>query len=307
MPDLKPETLNFKRGPWPAITCLCPTYGRFERLRDAVACFLRQDYADKRLLILNDAKVPIRLGPIDLGSLISDHCIDVINAPARFPTLGQKRQALLEAAGTPVVAHWDDDDLHLPWRLSQAVEQMRAHPEPACRSRAVAEAMARARPGEGWAACVKPTRAWFAVGPRERFSVRGPTKNVFEGLMVFRREVALKLGGYAARVSGQCVPLLEAFKRAGLLHTWTPAPRDVSYVYRWGDGVHHISGGGDNRASHDAFGAGNRDFGLGPDGRRQPLIPLFRSAIQGTQSPIAWARARLAPQFARLTRALSWR
>ena len=41
--------------PRPWVTCLCPTYGRFERLREALACFLAQDYPNRRLIILNDA------------------------------------------------------------------------------------------------------------------------------------------------------------------------------------------------------------------------------------------------------------
>ena len=43
----------------PLVAALCPTYGRFSRLRESLACFLAQDYPNKQLIILNDADVQI--------------------------------------------------------------------------------------------------------------------------------------------------------------------------------------------------------------------------------------------------------
>jgi hypothetical protein len=213
---------------------------------------LLQDYPGKRLLILNDAPVPIRAGycPRD---------VTVINCRPRFATLGHKRQALLELADTPLVAHWDDDDLYLPWHLDRCVNRLTG------------------RPGAG---CVKPGRAWFGVGARDAMHIRGLRRNVFEGQMVFERRRALALGGYPPLVSGQAKALLEAFRRAGELHVWDPEPEEISYVYRWGEGQKHISAGADSLRSHAAFGRGNRDFGNGA-----PLIPK--------RDAHAWARQRL--------------
>jgi len=246
----------------PPVTCLCPTYGRFERLRDAVACFLLQDYARKRLVILNDAPQPL------VGE--TPESIRVVNRPERYPTLGHKRQALLEMADTSLVAHWDDDDLYLPWHISRCAEMLQTQ-------------------GAG---CVKARAAWWASGPRSDLRVVGVRHNVFEGQMVFDRAQALRLGGYPPRVSGQAAALLGAFSRAGLLHTWEPEPRDISYVYRWGDGVHHISGGGDTEAAHCRFGQRNADFGHG-----QPLLP--------DADPAAWARHRMVRQFGSIAKGLA--
>jgi hypothetical protein len=217
----QPTTVN--PSSWPPVTCLCPTYGRFERLRDAVACFLAQDYAGwKHLLILNDAPVPVVLGA---------ECVPVtvVNAPARYPTLGHKRQALLEMATTPLVAHWDDDDLYLPWHLSSVVAVLQ--------SRATVRAHRTVR-------CAKPDAAWYGKGPRESWQLAGVRRSVFEGQMVFDRARALELGGYPALDSGQAAALLDAFRRAGELHTWDPPPHELSYIYRWADGLHHVSGAG---------------------------------------------------------------
>jgi len=277
---------------WPAIACLCPTYGRFERLRDVVACFLLQDYGPQHaaeegvvtLLVLNDAPVPIRLAaggavqdiqasPEDSRqelSISASRRVVVINQPERFASLGQKRQWLLEAARTELVAHWDDDDIYLPWHLSQTVEALLAHPVATC-----------AKPSPS---CVKAQAAWFITGPRQGpFQCRGIHHNVFEGQMVFRRDRALKLGGYPALDSGQAKALLDAFRREGELHEWDPADADVSYVYRWGDGADHVSA---RRAqTRDA------DFGRG-----EPLV--------SGEDPLVWARERLSRQFEGILRGL---
>ena len=245
----------------PAVTCLCPTYGRFERLRDALACFLLQDHPRRRLLILNDGPALMLFGNRTRANIKGAH-IGILNRPERMPTLGHKRQLLLKQADTRLVAHWDDDDLYLPWHLGQCVRALSS--------------------GEQ-VACVKPDAAWWAVGPRGDFTVRGVRHNVFEGQMVFQRRRALELGGYPPKVSGQAKALLEAFQCAGEYRTFAPSP-GLSYVYRWGDEVHHISGGGDSVHSHRAFGRGNRDFG---DGR-----PLLDSS-----PPSEWARKRLEPLF----------
>ena len=233
----------------PVVTCLCPTYGRFESLRDAVACFLLQDYPAKRMMIFDDS--PSLLFTGDLPDYIEMWHHD------RFETLGHKRQAMLEAARTPLVAHWDDDDLYLPWHLSMLVEAL--------------QGSARA--------CVKPRAGWFGKGPRLGWkNGKHPHHNVFEGQMLFDRQTGLDLGGYAPMDSGQAAWLLWVFEKAKELHTWNPPDNEVSYVYRWADGMDHVSARG-KRASKDA------SWGNG-----EPIIPDGVDAL-------AWACERVFPQF----------
>ena len=244
---------------------MCATYGRFSRLRDAISCFLEQDYPNKRMLILNDAQTPIEIDS-GLRSVVT-----VVNEPKMFDNLGAKRQALLERAETELVAQWDDDDLYLPWHLSRTVAALH-------------------RPGVD---CVKSAGGWSMLGsllkagaapPPEsltaKIQVKGIHHNVFEGTMGFRREAALKLGGYRLVHSGQAKALLEAFgqvKRQFVIPDQEPvagsAPQrtatTVSYVYRWNQaGVGNISAIGNAGNALQRFAAGNRDFGDG-----QPLAP----------------------------------
>ena len=264
----RPGTLDVEPGTWPAVTALCPTYGRFERLRDAVACFLKQDYAGEvGLLILNDAPVPIALRTTkteddefeDDGGRVR---IRVVNAPSRYPTLGHKRQALLEMAETELVTHWDDDDLYLPWHLTMLAARLQR------RNLGLWASDFGLWTSDLGLSCVKPRAAWWAVGPADSWELRGPCHNVFEGQMLFRRRRALDLGGYPPKVSGQAKALLGAFARAGELETWNPRRPDISYIYRWSDGLHHISGSGNTTKSHTGFAHKNQDFG---DGRA--LLP----------------------------------
>jgi hypothetical protein len=271
----------------PAVCCLCPTYGRFERLRDAVACFLLQEYpGTKTLLVLNDAQQNIMV----IAGHISGHGIRVANTLPRFPNLGAKRQWLLEAAHTPLVAHWDDDDLYLPWHLSMVVGTLVTRQAAAVAGPRPTPQASRLTPPF----CVKPGAAWWVHGPREGpFDVRGIHHNIFEGQMVFERERALALGGYPPLDSGQAKALLDAFHKAGELHTWNPNAYQTSYVYRWGDGADHVSGR--PQATTAAGGGPGRDQDWGEG---QPIVPEFdASGARVGNDAATWARARLHGPF----------
>jgi hypothetical protein len=280
------------------VTCLCPTYGRFQLLREALACFLAQDYpGEKRLLILNDADRLIHVP--EVSDLYSEtNSLTIVHDYGQYTCLGQKRQFLLHRAETPLVAHWDDDDLYLPWHLSRSVAALldRGTLGPSCASRA-------ASGREGWG-CVKSRGAWYMTGPRGALQNNGIHHNVFEGSMVFWRDEALALGGYPPLHSGQAKALMDSFAKAGRLFSipddyaplgaqdrqptavspatrkagkrqqfpaaccLPPAACSVSYVYRWAQGCGHISPIGNTPESLARFQAQNTDFGDG-----WPLTP----------------------------------
>lgn len=223
--------MNDNPGEMPAVTCLCPTHGRFELLREALGCFMAQQYPTKCfLLIVNDAPKPLNA---DIP------CVEIINMPEMFGNLGAKRQFLLEHAQTPLVAHWDDDDLYLPHHLTRSVVSALL-----CRD----------------AGCVKSRGAWYMNTNK----LRGIHHNTFEGSMVFWRQEALDLGGYTMKHSGQALDLMMKFRRARRLYGIPDAESPVSYVYRWGTGAGHISSFGNKPGTLMRFRRGNTDFGDGP-------------------------------------------
>ena len=232
---------------YPPITCLCPTYGRYEQLRDALAAFEAQGYPGHALLtILNGS-------PTSLSC--ANDSVRVINREEdTFPTLGHKRQALLEFADTELVAHWDDDDLYMPWHLTRSVLALKQHD----------------------VGCVRCQAAHYITGPKNNLEYKGVRHNVFEGTMVFNRQEAIDLGGYALKHSGQAKALLRRFKKANRLYNIPEDEGWISYGYRWADGVGHISGIGNAPGSKERFKNNNTDNGDSQVLTLGDLTPYYR-------------------------------
>jgi glycosyltransferase involved in cell wall biosynthesis len=96
----------------PLISCILPTYNRRAFLPHAIRYFLRQDYPNKELLVVDD-------GADSVADLIpSDPRIRYVRLPQKV-TLGAKLNLCCEQALGPVIAQWDDDDWYAPDRLSR--------------------------------------------------------------------------------------------------------------------------------------------------------------------------------------------
>jgi glycosyltransferase involved in cell wall biosynthesis/predicted O-methyltransferase YrrM len=99
------------------VSCIMPTYNRRRFVPLAIQYFLRQDYPEKELIIVDDG---------------SDAIDDLIPSEARIrymrlhekATVGAKRNLACEQARGEIIAHWDDDDWHAPHRLRYQVEML---------------------------------------------------------------------------------------------------------------------------------------------------------------------------------------
>jgi glycosyltransferase involved in cell wall biosynthesis len=100
------------------ISCIMPTRDRGEFVAQAVRYFLRQDYPDKELVVVDDGEEPVR------SLLPTDAAITYIRLESRTP-LGAKRNIACEAARGTHIAHWDDDDWCAPERLSHQMVALR--------------------------------------------------------------------------------------------------------------------------------------------------------------------------------------
>jgi len=104
----------------PSVACLMMTYNRLPSasrlLNEAIYSFHQQTYEKKELIIVNDCP----------GQIISyDHPdVMVVNISRRFETLGEKFDFAASLTKADLLCIWDDDDICLPWRLSQAVERL---------------------------------------------------------------------------------------------------------------------------------------------------------------------------------------
>lgn len=97
----------------PQLTCICQTYGRFQLLRESLACWLAQDCKLGKLQIWNFHEVPIKLAQPYPN-------VEIINEPHHLDNI-DTWLAALDRVKTPFVRIWGDDDLYLPWTVSQGL------------------------------------------------------------------------------------------------------------------------------------------------------------------------------------------
>lgn len=101
----------------PLVSCIMPTANRRVFVPWAIEYFLRQDYRNKELVIVDDGTDVIEdLVPVDTR-------IRYLRLPVRH-RVGAKRNLACEMASGDIVAHWDDDDWHAPHRLCYQVDAL---------------------------------------------------------------------------------------------------------------------------------------------------------------------------------------
>src|SRR5216683_8146149 len=101
----------------PLITCIMPTNNRRAFVPQAIGYFLRQDYPNKELIVVDDGTDPI-------GNFIPvDERIRYIRLDMKKPIGTKRNLACQEARGT-IIVHWDDDDWHASRQLSYQVEEL---------------------------------------------------------------------------------------------------------------------------------------------------------------------------------------
>lgn len=93
------------------ISCKMITYGRVELLQEALHSFLIQEFDEpSELIIVND---------YPLQKLKFDHPrVKIYNMDKIFQTIGEKENYAIERCSGEIIAVWDDDDIAMPWHLS---------------------------------------------------------------------------------------------------------------------------------------------------------------------------------------------
>lgn len=98
------------------ITVTIPTFTRVTLLQEALASVFRQDYKGPiTILVINDQ--PRQVLSLDPVSIPDGMSVRIINIKQLFPSLGAKRDWLLQHVNTKWVTFLDDDDLWMPWHL----------------------------------------------------------------------------------------------------------------------------------------------------------------------------------------------
>jgi len=184
------------------IACLCLTYRRPRRLPEAIACFERQDYPAhlRELVILDDAG---QYAPQEGKGW------HLTSTTRRFRTLGEKRNAAAALASPDVDAYavWDDDDIYLPWHLTQVARALERSP---------------------WSI---PTRIFREVFGRLELFVNDA--RFYHAGWGFSRELFQRAGGYPFQQSGEDQILRRRFEEAGAVPADSSADAEPSYIMRW--------------------------------------------------------------------------
>ena len=222
------------------VSCVCCTYGRFSFVRRSISFWLRQDYQDKELIIFNTASVPL-----SLDASISHLGIRVINQPVHitsgeaYTSLGMVRADALNHARGDVYICWDDDDMFLPWHISQGIEQLLG-----C--------------GRGaW----MPAQSYFSDNGGHTYQ---RCRNSLEASVLVRMEYLRKYGFDSAGKSGaEHLPWRTGLLRDGDLSEQDEVTPFESYAYIWGEAGHKTSGSIDEPGNFENHKRFSTDFGEG--------------------------------------------
>jgi glycosyltransferase involved in cell wall biosynthesis len=109
----------------PLVTCVMPTCNRRPFVPLAIECFLRQDYPNLELFVVDD-------GPDPVADLMpADPRVRYLRQDMRL-SIGVKRNFMCNLAGGEIIVHWDDDDWSAGWRVSYQVDALEVNGAELC-------------------------------------------------------------------------------------------------------------------------------------------------------------------------------
>jgi glycosyltransferase involved in cell wall biosynthesis len=188
----------------PLVSCLMPTRDRPDFVERAVAYFLRQDYPNRELVVVDDGCEPVR------------HRVE--GAPgvtyvrlAGDASTGSKRNVAGEVARGEVLVCWDDDDWYGPGRLS-------AQARPLLAGEADVSALGRSLFYQ-----VTPGCFWRCT---PRVHARMFFKQVVGGTLAWRRDARAR---FPDRSMAEDADLLRTLLRRGA--RLAPVPNGGHFVY----------------------------------------------------------------------------
>ena len=105
----------------PSVTCLQLSYGRPQLSVEAVECFLKQTYSNKKLIIVNTHPSPVYFD--EPYNNIEVHNIKPLNKLSDVYRYG------LDLITSDYFCIWDDDDLFMPWHIEDRINTAIEHSE----------------------------------------------------------------------------------------------------------------------------------------------------------------------------------
>lgn len=101
----------------PLVSCIMPTYNRRAFIPHAIQYFLRQDYPQKELIIIDD-------GTDSIEDLVPENSLIRYYRLGKKITVGAKRNFCNNASKGDIIMHWDDDDWYSSTRMSYQMDAL---------------------------------------------------------------------------------------------------------------------------------------------------------------------------------------
>jgi glycosyltransferase involved in cell wall biosynthesis len=118
--QLEPSTVHAGvMPPNPMVSCLMITRGNIEMMMYSLACYRRQTYPNRELVLVTKPEVGEKVRAFIATQETSD--VAVLVAPLGL-TLGDRRNLAVRHARGAILVTWDDDDLSDPKRIVTAVQ-----------------------------------------------------------------------------------------------------------------------------------------------------------------------------------------
>ena len=221
------------------VSCVMCTYGRFETVRQSATFWKYQDYDNKELIIFNTAPVHMHL-----DQSLHDCNIIVINqqnetgTPNSYKSLGKVREDSLQYATGDIYICWDDDDMFLPWHMSQGMKKLNEHGS------------------RGW----KPEHSYFSQNGGQTYKYAGNSMEA--SILVDINEV--RKYGFHYESGSEHLKWLDPMLKAKDVVIESVRPLE-SYAYVWGSKIapHKTSGDINNPDNFEHHKQGSTDFGSG--------------------------------------------
>jgi len=240
----------------PFVSCVTPTFGRYpdfgHLLEEAVQSFLLQTYpADRReLIICNDCPQQILglpSGVIDYDGrfVAKTDNIRILNVPFRYKSLGEKFNAAISASIGDLICPFEDDDISLPGRISQAVRMLGSYavwrPPQVIYLPKGEKPIVRHSVGVRHHASIFTRDAWARACGVAFERTQGKGSITWQG-------------GYPPCSGDQDLLMAMALEQLGEAPNGDLPPSEWQYVYRWGISDCHVSGSTDHDAFYAAWG-----------------------------------------------------
>jgi glycosyltransferase involved in cell wall biosynthesis len=122
-PGLSPVPPALLAQPDPLVSCLMITRGNVELMKYSLACYRRQTYAHRELVIVAEPDAGERVRAF-IASQEAGLRATVFVAPPGL-TIGDHRNLAVARARGAIIVNWDDDDLSDPRRIGTSVNVLR--------------------------------------------------------------------------------------------------------------------------------------------------------------------------------------